>query len=591
MASTGQLRILETTDLHMHLLGHDYFEDRPDPTIGLAPLSDVISARRETAPGACLLCDNGDFLQGTPLADRLAGRRAHPLAQAFNTLEYDAVTLGNHEFNFGLAALTSFIAQLDCPVVSTNVIALSDDQTWRRLAICDRQIICSDGQIHPIRIGILGFAPPSLTTGAGLRTDPMANAARHAVPALRAAGADLIVALCHSGISTADDPPAESANSVAHVAGIDVLLLGHAHDIFPHGTRRTNGQSDHADGTINGKPAVMAGYHGALLGEIDLTLTWAAGRWTIVAHTVRLHCNGAGEWPRSAVRERIEALAAPAHRATRAELTETIGRAARPIHNAFATVTPDPVAQLFADVMRAAVSRHLGTDCSIAAVAPFQPAGMRGKRRDIHLPAGPLSRHDAIRLFPFSDSLCAVRRTGAQIRDWLEQSAAHYARLAPSGDIPPLADPDRPEYLCDALFGLRYQIDLSQPAVSPANSRVAPAQQGRIRDIRLGDTLLYDNDSYLVATTGFRAGGGGGFPAVPPDDLIWRSDDTLREILIAGIADGAAETLYPEPVWQFHGPPGSAARVTCPTTIPDTWPSDLQELDMPDGVPAFVMRF
>lgn len=592
MPPTGQLRILETTDLHMHLLGHDYFADRSDPTVGLAALSDVIGARRDSAPGACLLCDNGDFLQGTPVADRLAGSRAHPLAQAFNTLGYDAITLGNHEFDFGLGPLASFLAQLDCPVTSTNVTAETGPQPWHSFALCDRLIPCDDGAAHPIRLGILGFAPPSLIAQEDLRVEPIVQAARRAVPALQAAGADLIIALCHCGHSPAGDPPAESANALAQVAGIDVLLLGHAHDIFPQPAHGTSGQLDHVKGTICGKPAVMAGYHGALLGEIDLTLTRAADRWTVTGHHVRLHRNGADQLPRSSARCRIEALARPTHRATRAALSETIGNTGQPLHNAFATVAPDPVAQLFANVMRAAVSQHLGTACDIAAVAPFQPAGTRGKRREIHLPAGPLSRHDAIRLFPFKDRLCAVRRTGAQIRDWLERSAAHYTRLAPSGDIPPLSDPDRPEYLCDALFGLRYRIDLSQPASLPASGPGhRSTHHGRITDLRLGDRPLRDTESYVVATTGFRAGGSGGFPVIPPEDILWRSDGGLQDILITAIAAGAAEALHPETVWQFHALPGSAARVKITGAPQDTGDANLGKLDKAADDSCFIMRF
>ena len=108
--STGTIRIVETTDLHMQILPFDYFTDQPDRTKGLVQLADQIVSLQSAPDGLTLLFDNGDFLQGNPLADLIAENglhnAVHPMIGAFATLRYDAVALGNHEFNYGLAFWT-----------------------------------------------------------------------------------------------------------------------------------------------------------------------------------------------------------------------------------------------------------------------------------------------------------------------------------------------------------------------------------------------------------------------------------------------------------------------------------------------------
>ena len=557
MTATAQLRILETTDLHMHLLGYDYHADRPDPARGLAPLCDVISARRRAAPGATLLFDNGDFFQGTPLADSLAHAGDHPLAAAFNTLGYDAVTLGNHEFDYGIPALAGFLAQLDCPVVSAN--AESPDPTWLPATILTRPLVCSDGRTRTIRIGVTGFAPPSLTRACGLHVRSMTAALAQSLPALK--DADLVIALCHGGLDDARTPAPESANVIAQAAGVHVVLMGHTHDVFPAGRNRVTRDVDEATGTIHGKPAVMAGCHGGYLGEIDLTLTHDKSGWQVRDGNSRLHPNGQTDLPTSPARTAIEALAAPHHARMQSQMQTPIGKTDRLLHNRFATILPDPVGQLFADVMRRAVTRALDAPCDIAAVAPFQLAGMQGRHLDIALPAGPLTRRDAARLFPYSDRLRAVRRTGRELRDWLERSAANYVHLTDRSEAPPLIVPDSAGYHRDALFGLQYDIDLGLPPCFDLAGLRIRGGVGRVRNIRLHGQPLHDDADYVVATTDFRAGGAGGYPPIPEVAALWRSPTGLRDILIEAIGDGAALDLVPAPVWRFCGPRGQAVRI------------------------------
>jgi hypothetical protein len=243
------VRILATTDLHANVLSYDYAAHRPLFGQGLAQTASLISAARAEVPDAFLF-DNGDFLQGSALADLAARARRtkpHPVIQALNALRYDAVTLGNHEFNFGLDVLQRAIADAQFPVVSANVLRrradhpLGDDTLAPPYALVDRQLTGPDGRRHRLRLGVLGLTPPEILRwdrehlGNRLHTRPMVEAARAWVPEMRRAGADLVLCLAHTGIGhPGGGVDAEGqATEIAEIDGIDLLIAGHSHLVFP----------------------------------------------------------------------------------------------------------------------------------------------------------------------------------------------------------------------------------------------------------------------------------------------------------------------------------------------------------------------
>ena len=561
MFPLGRLRILTTTDLPMHLLGQDSTARAGGS--GLAALADIIAARRAAPEITTVLVDNGDFLQGTPLADAEAARLTigspHLMARAFNLLGYDAVTLGNHEFDYGLEALTAFIGQLDAKVVSTNVQPPEGTKVWTRAALLERTITCDDGTTYSIRLGVTGFAPRSLITEKGLQITDFGTAAEEVVPILKVAGADIVVALCHAGVAACDAPEAESANRLALVQDIDALVMGHTHDMFPDPAAASTGTIDHGTSTIAGKPAVMAAYHGNALGEIDLVLQKRPEGWAISQHDVRLHTPDPALYPPGPTQEAIVTLAAPAHDRIVTLLKQPVGQSGTRLHNRLATVFPDPVATLCAKVMRQAATEATGAPCTIAAVAPFQPAGSKGRHGQIDLPAGILTRQDVADLAPFQDRLCVITQTGRQIRLWLERSAAHYAVIRSDEAPKPLINPVNAGYFCDGLFGLRYDIDLGQPPAFTRTGDPIAGRNGRIEAIALDGQRLDDDTRVTVATTSFRAGGGGGYPVVPEKDILWMSAKPLQHILCDAITEGAALHVPREDVWRFRAPRGAAA--------------------------------
>ncbi|HEX9858296.1 MAG TPA: metallophosphoesterase, partial [Paracoccaceae bacterium] len=169
----AHLRIMETTDLHVHVFPYDYYADKPVDTVGLARTAAIIEEIRAEATNS-MLVDNGDFLQGNPMGDYIAYARGmkagdmHPVIAAMNTLGFDASTLGNHEFNYGLEFLLNSVAGANFPIVSANIATKQgatprDDATLLKpYVILDREITDGTGAKHPIRVGLIGFVPPQI---------------------------------------------------------------------------------------------------------------------------------------------------------------------------------------------------------------------------------------------------------------------------------------------------------------------------------------------------------------------------------------------------------------------------------------------
>jgi len=582
----AHLRILQTTDLHLHLMPYDYFTDLPAPGIGLGRTAGLIRACRRQAPN-CLLFDNGDFLQGNPLSDWIAQDSGfgpgdlHPMIAAMNALGYDGGTLGNHEFNYGLDFLERAIARAGFPIVSANITrgAARDPATdptfiapW---AVLTREITAADGQRYPLRIGIIGFAPPQLADWdrhhleGRVGTHDIVHAAQAHLPALRAAGADLVVALCHSGIGEEHHAPGmeNAAVPLAALPGIDVVLAGHTHGLFPgpgfDGADRAGPAVDPAGGTLHGKPAVMAGQFGSHLGVVDLLLDRQGDAWVPVAHATRL---ARVDDAATDCDPTVRATAQAAHDAVLARIRKPVGQTPVPLHNHFALIAPDLTLQILADAQRAhAIVALAGTDSAdlplLSAVAPFRVGGRGSPAQYIDIPAGPLLMRHVAEFYPFPNLVSIVAVSGAGLSDWLERAAGQFLQIAPGVTDQPLIDPEFPCYNFDVMDGLTYEIDPTQPARHLADGRLSDPQAQRVRDIRWQGRPVAADQMFAVVTNGYRAGGGGFFEAVRQAPVLHQSQVSVRELVVAHFARGDNTAHDARPVWRFASHPGTAAWV------------------------------
>ncbi|SMY06741.1 bifunctional 2',3'-cyclic-nucleotide 2'-phosphodiesterase/3'-nucleotidase [Flavimaricola marinus] len=571
------LRILATTDLHLNVMPYDYFADRALAASGLARTAKLISELRQI-DGTCLLFDNGDFLQGNPLSDWMARDSGfafgdlHPMVAAMNAIGYDGGTLGNHDFNYGLVFLRNALAKADFPVVSANMTLSqcdcpAQDKTLQPpWAILPREVTTGDGRTQVLKVGIIGFAPPQtpiweqFSLGSHIGSRDIVLAARSHVPHLRAAGADIVVALAHTGVGNGgEEPGQENAGlALADVPGIDAVITGHTHQVFPGPGFEGHPDIDPVAGTLCGKPAVMAGSLGSHVGVIDLKLEKDGDGWSVSAFQVAtpaLEARTDGE-----LDEKVVASVKEAHDQVVSLMQEPIGSTDVRLHSYLSLVGHAPASTVLADAMRTrakallADTRWQETPMAVA-VAPSRSGGVAGAGNYVDIAPGPLLRRHAAELYHYPNTLCILALNGAQIRDWLEWSARLFLPIRPGIQDQDLIDPTMAGYNFDTLFGLRYEIDPSQPAA-------VSAQDGggrRISNLRTADGgAITDDDTILLAVNNFRASGGGGYAMARPDQIVLTTDLALRDITKDHLSSEPVRVAC-DAVWTFRTLPGTSA--------------------------------
>lgn len=567
MTTSGQLRIVATSDIHAALVPYNFYTDQPTQGTGLLNLRKTIAVLRDT-DATTLLVDNGDFLQGTPMSDVIATRpcwrnsRINPVAEAMNALRYDAIGLGNHEFNFGLDVLGEVRQQLDCPVLCANVVNTADRSPFvMPWVILDRVVKTADGKSAPIKIGVLGLLPPQVKTwdalifGDKLASTDIVETASHYVPILKAQGADVIIALCHSGIGAEQHSKGmeNAAVPLAAIDGIDALVLGHTHDTFPVTGRATQGPVDYGLGLIHGKPAVMPGVGATSAGVIDMDLRLSGGRWHVAVPRAWI-----ASAPVSPVKPDLSNLTAvdAAQKETFAYIRTPIGQTDHPLTSYFALVANCQTVQIVADAQRVVAQQALaGTEWAayplLSAAAPFKAGGPARKASYIDIPEGPLAMRNAAELYLYPNNIAAALMTGAELARFLERSAGLFRRITQGGGAQRIIDPDFPSYNFDVIFGLTYRIDISQPArFNTLGEQVAPHAQ-RIRNLCYRGQPVAPDALFVVATNSYRIGGGGYFFADCPAQIVAETRRPARDAVIDFIRTGQNRGLVTQQVWGF----------------------------------------
>lgn len=584
------LRLLATSDVHGAILPFDYASGRNSTTYGLARTASLISRARQEARGGCLLVDNGDFLQGTPLSDLhdIAGEGGrHPVIAAMNRLGYDAACLGNHEFNFGLPALHKALSQAAFPAICANALiqrgaSVAEDVTLLPPSVMiERELSDRTGARHRLRIGLLGLLPPQIMAWDRFHLErelcarDMLDTAAARVPMLRAAGADLVVLLAHTGLETGPSGAGaeNAALGLARLPGVDAIIAGHSHEVFPDpdAPQRCDG-ADHRAGTFCGVPAVMPGFRGSHLGVIDLELERHAQGWRVAAHRAeaRAVAPDAGQ-PAAAPDPAIIAAVRRSHAATLAHMRTPLGRTPRPIHSYLSRYRSDLPVLMVAQAQRMAVARAL-EDGPLAelpllsATAPFQTGGRSGPDAYVDIPAGSLSLRNAADLQPFPDTLCALLLTGTELRDWLERAVSCFQTVLPGRPDQPLWKRDFPGNVADTILGLRYRIDLTRPPLyDMRGNSLADADGGgaggRIAGICHEGAPVRADDRFVMAVNSYRAFGGGPYPALPDDRLVYASRAPVLDALADFLRSDAIERFRPAPVWSFLPVPGASALI------------------------------
>ncbi|MBB4765736.1 bifunctional metallophosphatase/5'-nucleotidase [Amorphoplanes digitatis] len=526
---TYDLTVLGTSDTHGNVYNWDYYkdleyDDSAHNDIGVAKLAGLVNQIRDERRGkATLVLDAGDTIQGTPLATYYAkqepitttGER-HPMARAMNVLHYDAVTLGNHEFNYGLPLLNLWIRQLGFPALAANAV---DVRTGRPAFTPYVIKKVSLGHGAPtLRVGILGLTNPGVAiwdranVEGKLRFDDMIATAAKWVPIMRARGADIVLISAHGGDSGTSSygPELPNENPSALIAeqvpGIDAILFGHAHANVPQ--RFVTNAATGAQ-VLLAEPSKW----GQRLARMDFTLTRDRGRWTITEKkSDLLNTNTVAEDPKVLAAVRAQ------HAKTVAYVNQVVATSTEELSAAESRYKDTPILDYINKVQTDTVTAALaGTAYAalpvLSIAAPFS--------RTAVFPKGDVKIKDVAGLYIYDNTLEAVVMTGAEVRAYLEYSAKYFVTL-PVGATPDpatLNDPKVPDYNYDVFSGVDYDIDISRPVGD------------RITRLEIAGAAVAADAQFVVAVNNYRRSGGGNFPGIVKTQ-VYNAQQEIRQLLI-----------------------------------------------------------
>ncbi|ULG71550.1 5'-nucleotidase C-terminal domain-containing protein [Macrococcus brunensis] len=504
---TYQLTILSTTDMHAHLSLYDYFLGTEQETNGLILAGSKIKAlveENQQKETQTVVLDNGDILQGNLIADYAADKRPerHPVMQMMNAVGYDAMTLGNHEFNYGLDYLKSTLAQAEFPVVNCNIRTVEGDYLFNPYTVIEKTF--SDGET--IRVGVTGVVPEQILMWddkwlhGKVVVQDMYQTAKACAAELKK-HCDVVVCLCHTGFDASlpdEDGLENQVHRISTIDDIDAIIFGHTHQLFPSDTLT----ADYIDGSrIHHVYAVQPASFGSHLGRIELTLKKTENGFEVESghsEVIELKNN-------TVIDPALVELNETTHQAIFDYINEEIGQTEHYIDSFFSQLAPSRAVEIVARSGRRAYEKLRGDIPNLISTSAPLKAGRDGASDYVMISPGSLTIKDAISIYRFPNKLAAVKVTGKVLKEWLEWSASAFNCYSDElivKDNQSIA-PGFPSYNMDIFYELDYQIDLSVPA-RYNHAAVQVTDSVRIQGLTFEGRAVEPDDEFTVLTNDYR---------------------------------------------------------------------------------------
>lgn len=557
------LVIAETSDLHSNMMNYDYYKDEFTSEYGLVKTASLIKEIRNEYKNVVLV-NNGDLIQGSPLADYQVSKglekgEIHPVYKLMNELNYEVGGLGNHEFNFGLDFLKKAISSANFPYINANIYdAKSGKNYFQPYIIKKTKVLNEDGQEENLNIAYISFVPPQImlwdkkNLEGKVYVEDIAQSALKFLPEIKAKGADIVIVISHSGLSS-DPYKALAENSVYYLSlikGIDAIMFGHSHGIFPSKDFTNIPNVNLEQGTINGTPAVMPGFWGSHLGLVKLTLDKVDGKWQILSSSSQALPIFDKVTKVSLVEAdpKLLALIEEDHNKTLEFVGKAIGRSNVDINSYLALIQNSPAVEIINEAQIDYVSKAIQGNPElenlevISAAAPFKAGGRKNEPNGyIDVKKGELTFKNAADIYLYPNLLTYLTLTGKDIKEWLECSAGLYNTIDANSEAEQeLINWDGfRAYNFDIISNMNYDIDITKKAKYNGNCEALNPDSQRIYNLTYKGKALDENQTFIMATNNYRAYTGR-FSGTGKN-IIADSPDDMRIILTAYIENESKE--------------------------------------------------
>ena len=520
-SSDQTIIILQTSDVHGFIHDWDYYGNSQYDQ-GLAMVQTIVKEERETDP-SLLLLDGGDTFQGTPLSyyyNVIESQVINPMAIAMNAMKYDAMTIGNHDYNYGQMVLEKIMGELNFPVMSANIRDEKGNEKYQPFLI---------KSVKGINVGILSLT----TTGIPIWEDPSnisgltfndaVKTAINYIPRMKVAGAEIIVALAHSGTHLETDNPRDAQSWLLpvsewsdkgyadvpdqnfiiklaeNVPDIDVIFAGHAHSTIPQSY-------------INGVLIVEPSYWGRGISKVSITyngeeVTEKYGEFLSVkgktpdAEIINL--------TREYQETVLDYINAPAGYAT---LPFEGGDQAR--------IKDSPLVD-FLNTTQLEMAEAAGYPAQIAMAAIFNNEG--------GFEEGTISIADVYKIYQYDNTLYVLEITGNILRRALEHDAKYWKQISNQNSedatIESLKSGNTRDYNWDMYSGMDYVLDLTKPVGH------------RVVLLEIDGKQIEPDQKLIIAVNNYRAGGGGGYTMFKEGNILWQSQSVIRDYVVDYIFD------------------------------------------------------